>query len=361
MKISILLPDLRGGGVERIRIVLAHEFVRAGHEVEFVLMQARGELLHEARSQFSIYDLKCQKTRHLLIKLMHYVRARKPDALLAGMWPLTGVAGLAVRLSRQSLRLVASEHVDFRHAASHSQFEKLVLKYFGSWFYAPCRSVVAVSDGVAESLAAIAGIPQNVLEVIHNPARPLVNEAMSESDRSLLSEWIAGEVRLIAIGSFIKAKGFDVLLHALKEVRQHMDAQLLILGDGPLRNEMENIRDNLGLSQSVYLPGFRPNPRAFFDYADAFVLSSNWEGFGNVIVEALSAGVPVVSTNCQSGPAEILDHGKYGILVSVGNHKDLAQGIMDILRWPKDTSMLRSRAKGFSPEKSAEAYLKLLT
>ena len=359
--ISILLPDLRGGGVERTRIVLAHEFARAGHEVEFVLMQARGELLSEAEEKFAIHNLNCERTRQVPLKLMRYLRQKRPEALLAAMWPFTGIASLAVSLSRQSVRLVSSEHVDFRQAASHKLFEKWALKYLGRIIYAPCHSIVAVSNGVAESLTAVAGLSQDQMQVINNPVRPFTAGEITKDDSRNLAGWLEGQVRLIAIGSLIPAKGFDVLLRAFSELRQSVDAQLLILGKGPQRNELESLLADLGLSENVYLPGFRSNPGPFLRHAHVFVLSSNWEGFGNVIIEALSVGLPVVSTDCQSGPAEILEHGKYGTLVPVDSPHELAKAVEKTLTQSRNRKFLVDRAAEFSPHKAAQAYLELLT
>ena len=360
MKISILLPDLRGGGVERIRLVLAEEFVRAGHEVEFVLLQARGQLLAEAEARFPVRSLGCTRMRQAPLRLATYLRERQPDALLAAMWPLTGIAALATRLAGRSTRLVASEHNDFRHMPSLKPAERWGLKRFGRQLYAPCHSVVAVSAGVADSLREVAGLPPERITVIHNPVRPLPPDPMTEDDRQSLAGWLEGEARLIAVGALKPAKGFDVLLRALADLRQRRDARLLILGEGPLRASLESLAADLGVAESVWLPGFRPNPGTFLQHAHAFVLSSNWEGFGNVIVEALAAGVPVVSTDCPSGPAEILEDGEYGRLVPVGDAHAMARAIEATLDTPPAPEALTARAQNFAPEKAARAYLDLL-
>lgn len=360
MKISILLPDLRGGGVERIRLVLAEEFVRAGHEVEFVLLQARGALLAEAEARFPVRSLGCARMRQAPLRLARYLRERRPDALLAAMWPLTGIAGLAARLSGYRGRLLASEHNDFRWMPSIKGYERRALKRFGRRIYAPCHRVVAVSDGVAESLGAVAGLPRDRSEVIHNPVRPMTPDAMTDEDRHALDGWLTGETRLIAVGTLKQQKGFDVLLRALADLRRRRDARLLILGDGPLRGDLEALARDLGVADSLWMPGFRPNPATFLQHARVFVLSSNWEGFGNVIVEALAAGVPVVSTDCPSGPAEILDNGRFGYLVPTGDPTALARAIRGMLDAPTPNDLLAARANSFHPADKSARYLELL-
>lgn len=359
--ISICIPNLVGGGAERVNLNLAEQFKRSGHEVEFVLLKARGELLDQTEVQFPIHALNVKRFRQAVVPLAHYLRERTPNALLAAMWPLTGVAGAAIRLARGRTRLLASEHTDFRMAVSIRRGERLAMRHLGNWFYQPCHRVVAVSNGVAESLCEVARIPRSKIEVIHNPVQTDPNGLVGDQDLAAISGWLAGQIRLIAVGSLKKPKGFDVLLHALAKLRQRQDARLLILGEGPLRMELEQLSVELGISDDVWLPGFRPNPGAFLRHANVFVLSSNWEGFGNVIVEALSAGLPVVSTDCRSGPAEILENGKYGTLVPVGDPVALSNAIEKALAAPISSDILRRRAEDFAPEIAAAAYLRLLT
>ena len=358
--ISLLLPDLRGGGAERVTLDLAYEFARNGHRVEFVLMQARGEFLDEARAKFPVVSLEAARGRTVLPPLLLYLRARRPSAMLVAMWPLTAIAASAVRFSRQPMRLVASEHVDFRVTPSLKSRERKALRWFGRSIYRPCHGVVAVSRGVAESLAEVAGLRRDRIKVIYNPVSRAVPVEIAEADRRLVASWLDGPVRLIAIGSLKRQKGFDVLLRALAQLRQRRDARLLILGEGGCRSELVHMAQQLGVADSVLMPGFRSNPADFLKHADAFVLSSNWEGFGNVVVEALAAGVRVISTDCRSGPAEILNCGQYGHLVPPGDFVSMAAAIENALDTKWDPAYLRARAEEFQPKMQAALYLELL-
>lgn len=360
MSIAILLPDFRGGGVERIRLVLAREFAREGHDVEFVVLQERGELLEAAKAEFQVHTLSVTRFRKVLPPLVRYLRQRRPNTLLAAMWPLTGIASLAVRRAGYNVRLVASEHVDFRITPSLKSWEKLVLRHFGKVLYKSCSRVVGVSQGVADSLIAVAGLEPERIQVIHNPVRPFLAETIPEMDRVVLSNWLRGSPRLIAVGTLKRQKRFDLLIKAFAQVREHHDAQLLVLGEGSLRPELERLAVELGVDRAVTMPGFRDNPGAFLQHADIFALSSDWEGFGNVIVEAMSLGVPVVTTDCLSGPREILADGRFGILVKPGDWVALANGIERMIEEPHDADSLRSRANEFRPEKQALEYLRCL-
>lgn len=358
--ISILLPDLRGGGAERVSIDLAHEFARTGHEVEFVLMRARGELLKEAQKNFSVVDLGTPRIRNVPAALARHLRARRPDALLAAMWPLTAAAGFGLILSGHKARLVGSEHVDFRVSPSLNRYERLALKYFGKILYAPFYRIVGVSAGVCESLIEVASLSEDKLQVIYNPVRQTTPEAMPTDDSILLSGWLNAEARVISIGTLKEQKGYDVLLRAFAEVRKQTNAKLLVLGEGSLRQSLCELAAQLRIQDSVWLPGFRLNPATYLQHSSCFVLSSHWEGFGNVVVEALQSGVPVISTDCPSGPSEILSEGRYGTLVRPGDHMGLADAILSTLKSDTNVEELKKRALDFNPKEKAEDYLRLL-
>lgn len=181
-----------------------------------------------------------------------------------------------------------------------------------------------------------------------------------KSDAELIDWWNSASQRILAVGSLKKQKGFHDLLHAMSNLGDSTDIRLIILGEGSERQELEELSHSLGLGHSVALPGQRANPDPFYAQADLFVLASRWEGFGNVIVEALGHGTPVLSTDCQSGPAEILNDGEFGTLVEPANPKALAQGILQSLEQEVDQGKLISRAADFEPKKVANQYLQLL-
>jgi len=175
------------------------------------------------------------------------------------------------------------------------------------------------------------------------------------------ADWLdGGHRKLIAIGSFKAQKNFPLLLEAFAELLERVDARLLILGDGPQRPALEKLATDPALRGRVFLPGFSKVPGFYLSRADLFVLSSDFEGFGNVIVEALHAGVPVVSTCCPSGPDEILEHGRLGKLVPVGESSALAVAMRQSLQDVHETSALVERAVFFSIDRSVDEYLSLV-
>ena len=359
-RIAILLPDLRLGGVERVRLLLANEFIKRGLKVDLLLGQATGDLLNQIPDGCRSVTLDAPRLRWALPALRSYLAREKPAGLLASVWPLTGIACLALRLSRAPCALVVSEHNDLRLVPALTRAEKAMLRLFGPWFYAPASRVIAVSQGVADSLQDCARLRRTKMRVIHNPVRPPNLRPLPAEDQPLIDWWEAGGPRLLTIGSLKPQKAHDVLLRAIAALDSHPNARLMILGEGPLRLETERLAAQLGLDKRVRLPGSRVDPDRFLEKADLFVLSSSWEGFGNVLVEAMACGTPVLSTDCMSGPREILADGALGGLVPPGDPRALAQGIAQALANPSDPTRLKQRAGEFSVATAADAYLEEL-
>ena len=357
--LAILLPDLRGGGVERIRIVLAHEFARQGHRVEFLLMQARGELLTEAQAAFSVVDLNCPRARNLPRVLSRYLRQHRPDALLAAMWPLTVIAPL-MRLSGYRGRIVVSEHNTLSVQYGHwGRFHRVALRSSMSMSYRLAHARVGVSCGVSDDIAALSGLPRHMFEVVHNPVppRPMPDAQYLQNVDTL---WAAPRgARILTVGSMKAQKNHPLLLRAFAQMGRP-DARLMFLGTGAGEADLRALAGELGMASQVIFAGFHPDPTPFYQTADLFVLSSDYEGFGNVIVEALACGTPVVSTDCPSGPAEILENGKYGRLVPVRDAQALADAMRQALAAPHDPAVLKQRASDFAPAIAAKRYLELL-
>ena len=358
--VAMLLPDLRGGGAERVNLDLAHEFTRAGHDVEFVLMQARGELLEEARASFSVVDLATPRARSWPLALARYLRQRRPDRLIAAMWPLTAIAPLAQRLSGHRCKVLVSEHgILSAQYRDWGRFHRLLLCLSTSLGYRHVNSRIGVSAGVAADMASLSGMRNDAFEVVHNPVPPRAvpeQAALDIADR--LWSGPSG-ARVLTVGTMKTVKNHPLLLRAFARL-DRPDARLMFAGDGTGRKALLSLARDLGVVDQVIFAGFQLDPTPFYETADLFVLSSNYEGFGNVIVEALATGTPVVSTDCPSGPAEILENGKWGRLTPVGNADALAEAMRASLEDDHDTAALKRRAADFAPEIAARKYLKLL-
>lgn len=351
-RIGICLPDMGGGGAERVAIEIIHELLGAGHQVDLVLVQAIGQLLELVPPQVRIVDLKAPRLLGALGPLIRYFRRERPDAMQISMWPLTTVAILAHRLSRSRALLMISDHVAFSHAGWR---DKMAIRMTAGPLYRLADVRVVVSEGAARDVAALTGLGRDEFELIYNPISPPERiRPTTEAERL----WGGAKHRIVAAGSLKPQKNHALLLRAFARM-DRKDSKLMILGEGPLRPDLERLAAELGVADRVVLPGFQIDPWPFYASASLFVLSSDYEGFANVVLEAMAAGLPVVSTDCQSGPAEILDHGRFGALVPVGDEAALAAAMDHALDNPGGAEARKARAATFA-QGSSRRYRELL-
>ena len=358
-RIAILLPDLRGGGAERVMVDLAREFLRCGHNVEFVLMQATGDFLAEAQREFSVVDLSTPRMRNVLPALVRYMRRRRPDALMVAMWPLTVIAPLAARVAGFRGKVLISEHAILSQQYSLlGALHRIALRASAYVAYRLASMRVGVSHGTGADMASLSHMPLERFTIIHNPVRPAIPPA-SDTLSAAHALWATDGPRILTVGNLKSEKNHPLLLRAFAKMPRR-DAVLMLLGRGENELGLRALASKLGIADRVIFAGFHADPSPFYATADLFALSSDHEGFGNVIVEALSFGLPVVSTNCPSGPAEILQGGRFGQLVPVGDAPALARAMTSALNAQADRDILLRRAADFAPEIAARKYLDLL-
>jgi glycosyltransferase involved in cell wall biosynthesis len=225
-------------------------------------------------------------------------------------------------------------------------------------FYPLADGRICVSAGSAADLARIAGLELEQVTVVHNPIPGPLEHLVTSPEAELL--WSGARARILTVGSLKTQKNQALLIRAIALLDKKYDARLAIMGEGPRRSQLADLADELGIANSVVIPGFVGNLWPFYASGTVFALSSDYEGFGNVLVEALHAGLPVVSTDCADGPAEILAGGRFGTLVPCGDADALASAIERALQNPVDKPRLQARAREFSPDTAAEHYLGLL-
>lgn len=355
--IAVLLPDLRPGGAERMRINLAREWLERGFGVDFVLCNARGELLSQLPAGATVVDLAAPRVRNVLPPLTRYLRAKRPEVLLAAMWPLTVIAPLAARLAGFRGRVIVSEHNNLTvQYASRGRLHRCAMGASMRLAYPLADGVVGVSRGVVEELVRLSKRDADKFDVIYNPASTGMDRAIFAKP----SELLGGGHLILSVGTLKHQKRHDLLIEAFARLPRELAATLCILGEGQQRAALERQVAELGLAGRVLLPGYVADPTPWYAHANLFVLSSDYEGFGNVIVEAMEQGVPVVSTDCPSGPREILCDGKYGMLVPVGDADALTSAMQAALESTHDHAALKARAQDFAVDKIADQYLDLL-
>lgn len=358
--ISILLSDLRGGGAERVCLDLAYEFKKRGFDVEIVLLNEQGSFLEEAKNNFTVIDLCVSRVRAAPIDLYKYLHNNKPDVLLIAMWPLTAIGSIVSRLASSRTKVIITEHgILSAQYKSWGKLHHIMLRISTAIGYRLSNHRVGVSKGVANDMASLSRLGTKKFVTIYNPI-PKKSIADQQTRNTVNGLWSEDyRKRVLAVGTMKAVKNYPLLLKSFLNVKDE-NTQLMFVGDGDGRDELEQLAIDLGVADRVLFAGFQPDPTPFYETADLFVLSSNYEGFGNVIVEALAAGTPVVSTDCPSGPAEILENGKYGKLVPVGDVDAMASAIDEALNQEVDKEFLKKRAAYFSPERAADAYLSLL-
>ena len=354
-RVALFLPDMGGGGAERVALAMMQGFLARGQAVDLVLSSRHGSLLDQVPNEVSVFDLGQPRSRYVVLPLARYLRERRPVALHAMMWPLPMMAVAARAVSRVDVRIVGSEHTTLSQMPHGLRWRGI--RAVTRLAYRRADALVAVSGGVADDMGTFIGLPRDSIAVIHNPL--LLPDELPGPELAA-GLWPQGTARILAVGEFKAQKNYSLMLRAFDLVRQRVPASLLILGQGALVDEVQREADRLGMGSSLVIAGFHQDIWRFYTAAELFVLSSDYEGFGNVLTEAMHAGVPVVSTDCPSGPREILDHGRFGTLVPCGDAAALATAMVEALTTPVDRQALRSRAKEISGEEPIDRHLALM-
>ncbi len=369
--IVFFTPTLEGGGAEKVVVLIAKWLTARGLEVEVVCGEAKGEWLKKLPPSLKVTDLK---SKPLLLnyrlrigqmplafpRLIRYLKGLQDAVVISFLNQANITALVARKFAKVNVPIVISERV---HLSTEARINPNLLNrtipFLARLTYPWAEAIVALSKGVAEDVAHVTGLPLYRIKVIYNPVDP---EAFVKADEPVDHPWFSnGQPPVIlGVGRLSPEKDFPTLIRAFALVRQHRPAKLVILGEGAERAKLEALVQQLGLQEDVALPGFTDNPFKFMKRAAVFVLSSRYEGFGLVIVEALACGCPVVATNCPSGPAEILEGGKWGKLVRVGDVEGLARAIVETLENPPDRGALKQRAMDFHIDRTGEQFLSLL-
>ncbi|MEA2740106.1 MAG: hypothetical protein QOH05_3413 [Acetobacteraceae bacterium] len=358
---AIYIHDLSPGGVERQCLVLARELQARGVDIVLVVHQMRGELVPLLPPGVPIVNLHSSRTLQDVWRLRRFLLEEQPDVFMANVDHNNIAAALAKTLARTQTGLVICQHNPLTagfHATVNWKHRVV------PWFYRTLASridhAVAVSDGIAGELCH-AGIPSAKVSTIFNAV--IGDDFEYRASLPVHHPWLVRKDRpvFVAAGRLVEMKDHRNLLRAFAIHLRDRPSRLMLLGAGPMLSELQALAGSLGISEHVAFEGFVPNPLPYMRAADAFVLSSRSEGFGNVLVEAMGCGTPVISTDCPYGPADILARGEYGILVAPRDPEALAPAFGRILderaAWAPDR--LRARAAAFSYEACADAYARL--
>lgn len=328
--ISLFIPNLNIGGEERVIATLASQFANHGYKTDLILISAKGKFLSEVSDKVNVVNLKAKNAYSSVPNLIRYWRSSKPEILISTL-DLTNLIALIVRkvlkLNTRVIIRIASTVSIQKRSLLKKKIEKLLLSIIYTW----ADEIIAVSLGVSEDLSRYTKIPLERIKVLYNPV--ITPSLLEKREENIDHPWF-GEGQqpiVLGIGRLHDAKNFALLIESFSMVNSIIPAKLIILGEGDKRPELESLIKKFNLSDYVALPGSVSNPYKYLKNAAVYVLSSNWEGLPTTLIEALACGCPVVSTDCSSGPNDILKGGKYGYLSPVADPNLLAQGIIKVL------------------------------
>ncbi|WP_281658670.1 glycosyltransferase [Halobacillus sp. Cin3] len=361
-KIGLFLPSLDGGGAEKIMLNISREMANTGMDVDLIVAKNHGAYINHVPHNVNLIDLKCNRMLKSFFKLFKYIKKHRPTAVLTTLESASLIGILANLLTGKKTKLWVRvpNYLSIHATNSDKRIDKL-RPTLARILYKHADGIIAISKGVAKDIANITKINLDDIKVVYNPVSSpgLIKKGSEPTNHKWLEE--KSKPVVLAVGRLTKQKNFSLLIRAFKVVQESIEARLVIIGDGEERSKLEDLINNLEISNAVDMPGFKDNPYSYMSKSDLFVLSSKWEGFGNVIVESLALGTPVVSTNCPSGPSEILNHGEYGTLVNDYNTDTLAMEIIKNLKqdlYSKEELVKRSLS--FSSKEITEQYIKLM-
>lgn len=359
MKLCVVTPLYAIAGVPLAQIRLARALAAMGHDVDLLIGRIDSQYRFPVVANVTVWELDRQHVRDMLLPLRGYLRKAKPDVVFSAEDHLNAIVLLAAIASRSNAKISCSSRVTPYDTYSKIPLTKRwLLKHLMRAVMWRADALTCVSQDMVEQYRQVFDSSPHVC--VYN----IVDDRNSRlrMKEPIEHEWLIHKDRpvLVAAGRLAPWKGFADLIRAMKELSGRRRARLLILGDGPLRSELEALIVELCLTDSVSLLGYVENPLKFFAHADIFVLSSNVEGLPNVLIEAMMCGCTPVSTDCPTGPREALQNGKYGYLVPVGDPIAMAAGIEQALSHPIPQSLLTEAILPFKEGTVIERHFEVL-
>lgn len=368
LRVVILIPSFRGGGAERAMVNLANGLSKIGHnredsiEVSLLVLNADGWYRSEVDPSVEVHSLETSRASKSLYALHKFYNRHTPDVVISSLTHLNIVAILARTFAVVKPKIVVTE----RNTYSKFSVKKRVMDYLVHFLVGPCYrwadAIVAVSNGVATDLTTVFPLDDRVVKTIYNPVVSDSLKSLSHVEPQTVLPSVNFEHRFVlAAGSLESRKGFDVLIRAFALLAEkYRDVCLIILGEGPLREQLTEMAYSLGMQDRIWMPGFVANPFAVMRCAAVFVLSSRVEGLPNVLIQAMACGTQVIATDCPSGPSEILEGGKWGTLVPVDDVESLSEALNLSLDNITPRFAVEERAMTFSVDRAVSEYQVLI-
>lgn len=360
-RIALYLATSGHSGVDRAMQHLIPELASRGYPIDLLHVRKHGPYLDPVPDNVNIIDLGTKHVYTSLPAVIRYLKKYQPVVMLSDKDRVNRTAMIAHALSNSKTRMILSSGTTISIDLKNRDFlERWLQRNSMRYIYPHADNIIVTSKGVADDMAAYTGLNRQHIEVVPSPVVPstLFDTPPSKPDHPWFHD--KGPALILGVGELCARKDFATLLKAIAKVKQQRPCRLLLLGKGKLKKELEQLARQLDIADSVGFAGFVDNPYAYMAHADLFAFTSKWEGLGFVIIEALAVGTPVVATDCPSGPREILQDGKYGELVPVGDSEQLATSIINTLDKPLPKQTLQQAAAQYEIGYSTTAYLKAM-
>ncbi len=361
-RLAILASFSGAGGVEHMLMNLMSEFVNYPLEIDLLTIRADSEHLNTIPEGINWLPLRANHSLTAIPEIVRYLRRRQPHALLAAKDRAGRAAAMARSVSGTNSHLSVRLGTNLSAAlADRGIVQRWARTLPMPGIYRKIDQVIAISEGVALDTHKICRIPKHRIRVIRNPV--ITERMLGLAKQASPHPWLDAEQAtpvIIGAGRLTRQKDFPTLIRAFSELRKLREARLVILGEGKARDSLESLVSELRLDADVSMPGFQHNPWAWIARASLFVLSSRWEGSGNVLTEAMALNTPVVSTDCPSGPAEMLQGGRIAPLVPMGDYQQLSKAMNSQLQTPSQDLRLAQAVQEYRADVSARRYLQAL-
>jgi glycosyltransferase involved in cell wall biosynthesis len=360
-RIALFFATSGHSGVDRAMQNLVPELARRGYTVDLLHIREHGPTIKDTHDNINIIDLGARHTYTSLLAVARYLRGYRPAVMLSDKDRVNRTALLARWLARVPTRLVLSYGTTASiNLNNRGAFERWLQRTSMGRLYPFADNVIVTSNGVAEDMSQYTGLARQHIEVVPSPVIP--DKLLTETHGAPDHPWFMDRnvPLILSVGELSHRKDFETLLRGFSILRAQRPCRLMILGRGKRRERLLQLAEELDIAKDLSLPGFVSSPYEYMAHADLFAFTSRWEGLGFVIIEALAMGTPVVSTDCPSGPAEILQQGRYGQLVPVGDSTALAHAMAKSLDHPLGAETLREAIRPYTVSAAADSYLRAM-
>ena len=348
--IFFILPDLHAGGAERIVTTIANDLPREKFSPAIVLLRKEGPYLDFLEKDVEVIDLKTSRIRHSLWPIFKQIKKRKPDIVFCGFGEVNAYMSLFIRLFPKTKFIARETNVVSQHVTRKEI--RIFYKFYNNF-----DAIICQSDDMQQDLVGNFKIKPDKVRKINNPVDfSFIDEKLHDAQRP--DDYLQDYKNVVAIGNLSHRKGFDNLLKVFNELKEQK-VLLHLLGDGRDREKLHELKEELGL-ENVIFHGVQKNPYPFLKFADLFVLSSRYEGFPNVLLEAGACGCYALVNHCKGGIDEIIQPGINGEIADIENHQAFAEKIVEILGKEHDQEAVRSSIQSrFSKEIILEKYFEV--